>query len=106
MNKLMEAEKKIENSVVTGYKAIENSVVSGYKKIEDKFVETYLPQYDAKSKNSDSAEQGGSSAKATAKTSSVVENGLLAGLDAIENSVSVGFKAIKGAVAAGTGIAN
>ena len=42
MNKLMKAEKKIEDSVVAGYKAIENSVVSSYKKIEDKFVEAFL----------------------------------------------------------------
>jgi len=42
MNKLMKAEKKIEDAVVSGYKSIENGVVSGYKKIEDKFVETFL----------------------------------------------------------------
>ena len=32
----------IENNVVSGYKAIEGGVVSGYRKIEDKFVETFL----------------------------------------------------------------
>ena len=53
MNKLMKVNKKIEesvvsgyktieDSVVSGYKAIENSVVSGYKKIENKFVEAFL----------------------------------------------------------------
>jgi len=52
-NKLANANKKIEEAIVTGYqaiednvvsgyKAIEDGVVSGYKKIEDKFVETFL----------------------------------------------------------------
>jgi len=34
--------KKIESGVVAGYKKIESGVVSGYTKIEDKFVDTYL----------------------------------------------------------------
>lgn len=34
--------KKIEEGVVDGYKKIENGVVKGYTKIEDKFVEQYL----------------------------------------------------------------
>ncbi|MCL2834580.1 MAG: hypothetical protein FWD78_15530 [Treponema sp.] len=41
MNKLIEANKKIENAVVTGYKAIENGVVTGYKAIEDGVVNGY-----------------------------------------------------------------
>lgn len=51
--KLKEANKKIENAVVTGYqkiedtviggyKKIEDTVVSGYKKVEDKFVDEFL----------------------------------------------------------------
>jgi len=53
MNKFMKTQKKIEESVVSGYKKIEDSVVSGYKKIEDgvvsgykkvegKFIDTFL----------------------------------------------------------------
>ena len=34
--------KKIEQGVVSGYKKIEQGVVSGYTKIEDKFVDAYL----------------------------------------------------------------
>ena len=34
--------KKIEDSVVGGYQKIENTFVDGYKKIEDKFVDTFL----------------------------------------------------------------
>ena len=34
--------KKIETGVVSGYKTIEKGVVSGYTKIEDKFVDAYL----------------------------------------------------------------
>lgn len=52
-SKLVEANKKIEETVVGGYKKIENGVVGGYKKIEngvvggfekitDKFVDNYL----------------------------------------------------------------
>ena len=52
-SKLVEVEKKIEESVVTGYKKIEEGVVNSYKKIEngavegfqkitDKFVDNYL----------------------------------------------------------------
>lgn len=44
MNKMMEANKKIEKAVVSGYNAIENGVVGSYKKIEDKFVETFLDE--------------------------------------------------------------
>ena len=51
--KLVEVEKKIEESVVSGYKKIEDGVVNSYKKIEngvvegfqkmtDKFVDNYL----------------------------------------------------------------
>ena len=53
LNKLIEANKKmekavvtaykaIENGVVTGYKTIENGVVNGYKKIETWFTEPFL----------------------------------------------------------------
>ena len=41
MNKFMEANKKIEKAVVSGYKNIEGGVVSGYKSIEDGFVDGY-----------------------------------------------------------------
>lgn len=34
--------KKIEDGVVSGYKKIEEGVVSGYSKIEDKFVDSFL----------------------------------------------------------------
>lgn len=42
MSKILNANKKIEKAVVSGYKKVENSVVDGYKKIEDKFVDTFL----------------------------------------------------------------
>ena len=42
MSKLVDANKKIENAVVSGYEKVEDSVVGGYKKIEDKFVDTFL----------------------------------------------------------------
>ena len=42
MSKLKDANKKIEEGVVSGYKKIEEGVVSGYKKIEDKFVDKFL----------------------------------------------------------------
>lgn len=42
MSKLVDANKKIEKTVVGGYKKVEESVVGGYKKIEDKFVDTFL----------------------------------------------------------------
>ncbi len=53
MDKIMDAQgkiearvisgyKKIEDGVVSGYKKIEDGVVSGYEKIENKFVETFL----------------------------------------------------------------
>jgi len=38
---LKEVNKKIEDTVVSGYKAIENGVVSGYKKVEDGAVGGY-----------------------------------------------------------------
>ena len=41
MGRLIEANRKIEQAVVTGYKAIENGVVSGYKGIEDSVVRGY-----------------------------------------------------------------
>lgn len=41
-SKLVQANKKIADAVVSGYKKIEKSVISGYTKIEDKFVDTYL----------------------------------------------------------------
>ena len=41
MNKLMKANKKIEEGVVSGYQAIEDGVVSGYKAIEDGVVAGY-----------------------------------------------------------------
>ena len=41
MSNLKEANKKIEEGVVSGYKKIENGVVSGYKKIEDATVSGY-----------------------------------------------------------------
>ena len=55
MSKFQEANKKIEEAVVSGYKKIEdgvvggyqkieNGVVSGYQKIENKFIETFLAE--------------------------------------------------------------
>ena len=41
-SKLVNANKKIAETVTDSYKKIENSVVDGYKKIEDKFIDTYL----------------------------------------------------------------
>ncbi len=41
-SKIVDANKKIENTVVGGYKKIENKVVDTYTKIEDKFVDKYL----------------------------------------------------------------
>ena len=41
MGKNMETQKKIEDTVVTGYKKIEDGVVSGYKSVEDTFVSGY-----------------------------------------------------------------
>lgn len=41
-SKLVQANQKIADAVVSGYKKIEKSVVSGYTKIEDKFVDAYL----------------------------------------------------------------
>lgn len=42
MSKIVDANKKIEKTVVGGYKKIEETVVGGYKKVEDKFVNTFL----------------------------------------------------------------
>ena len=42
MSKIVDANKKIEDTVVGSYKKVESSVVEGYKKIEDKFVDTFL----------------------------------------------------------------
>jgi hypothetical protein len=41
VNRFLEANKKIEKAVVTGYKAIESGVVSGYKAIEGGAVSGY-----------------------------------------------------------------
>jgi hypothetical protein len=45
----MDANKRIEKTVVSGYKRIEDTVVSGYKKIEDKFVEAFLTDDEGRS---------------------------------------------------------
>ena len=42
MSKIVDANQKIEDTVVGGYKKVEDTVVGGYKKIEDKFVDTFL----------------------------------------------------------------
>ena len=42
MPSLKDTNKKIEETVVSGYKKIENATVSGYKRIEDKFVDKFL----------------------------------------------------------------
>ena len=42
IHKAIDTQKKIEETVVSGYKAIEDGVVSGYKSIEDKFVDAFL----------------------------------------------------------------
>lgn len=41
--------KKVEDTVVGSYKKVEDTFVGGYKKIEDKFVETFLTPSDAAS---------------------------------------------------------
>ncbi len=41
-SKIVKANQRIADAVVSGYKKIENGVVGGYQKIEDKFVDTYL----------------------------------------------------------------
>ena len=41
-SKLVKANEKIADTVVSGYKKIENSVVGAYKKIEDGFVDQFL----------------------------------------------------------------
>lgn len=41
-SKLVKANEKIAEGVVTGYKKIETGVVGGYQKIEDKFVDQFL----------------------------------------------------------------
>lgn len=41
-SKIVQANKKIADTVVDGYKKIENAVVGGYTKIEDMFVDMYL----------------------------------------------------------------
>ena len=97
MNKIMQIEKKIEDSVVTGYRAIENGVVSGYKKIEDKFVEAFLTPDEASRPGAGGAEGSGSR--------TILEDGLLTGLHAIENSLDVGFRSVGNAIVAGNAIA-
>ena len=42
MGKLKDANKKIEEKVVSGYMKVEDTVVGGYKKVEDKFVDKFL----------------------------------------------------------------
>ena len=42
MSKIVDTNKKIEETVVDGYKKVEDTIVNGYKKIEDKFVDTFL----------------------------------------------------------------
>ena len=46
MSKIIDANKKIEDAVVSGYKKVEDTVVGSYKKIEDKFVDTFLRKED------------------------------------------------------------
>ena len=41
-SKLIEANKKIENTITRGFGKIEETVIKGYTKIEDAFVERYL----------------------------------------------------------------
>lgn len=41
-SKLVEVNKKIEETVVGGYKKIENGVVDGFTKIADRFVDQFL----------------------------------------------------------------
>ena len=41
-SKLVKANEKIADAVVSGYKKIENGVVKTYTKIEDKFVDEFL----------------------------------------------------------------
>ncbi len=41
-SKIVKANEKIADAVVSGYKKIEGAVVDGYTKIEDKFVDAYL----------------------------------------------------------------
>lgn len=41
-SKLVKANEKIADAVVSGYKKIENEVVKTYTKIEDKFVDEFL----------------------------------------------------------------
>ncbi len=41
-SKLVNANKKIADTVVKGYEKIENTIVDKYKSIEDKFVDQYL----------------------------------------------------------------
>ncbi|MBQ4340325.1 MAG: hypothetical protein IJC41_04925 [Firmicutes bacterium] len=41
-SKLIQANKKVAETVTGGYKAIEKGTVKGYKKIEDKFIDQFL----------------------------------------------------------------
>ena len=41
-NAVVSSYKAVEKGTVAGYKKIEESVVAGYTKIEDKFIDTYL----------------------------------------------------------------
>lgn len=41
-SKLVQANKKIEETVVSGYKKIEEGVVGGFEKITDNFVDNFL----------------------------------------------------------------
>ena len=47
VNRFMQANKKIETTVVGGYKTIEKTVVDGYKRIEARFVEAFLTPNEA-----------------------------------------------------------
>lgn len=47
--KVTDAQKKIEDTVVGGYKKIEDTVVGGYKKVENAFVDAFLEKKEAPS---------------------------------------------------------
>ena len=42
MSKFVEANQKIEKTVVGAYQSVEDTVVAGYKHIEDRFVDLFL----------------------------------------------------------------
>lgn len=45
-SKLLQANKKIEKTIVESYKKVESGVLDGYQRIENKFVDLYLTQDD------------------------------------------------------------